>query len=139
MEVFAVMRIGILDCYSNSELRFQTSKSASLPGPPLERCINREDAAPGKQVSLPRRLAYLERTAALATTPLGRWSMFDAPVPLNSTEQDEEFSKTRLIGIADRALSMGVDPLRILLAQSLADHFMQFGVCLDFSGHKIAS
>ncbi len=68
---------------------------------------------------------------------LPRWSVFDAPLSLNSTEQNEEFSKTRFIGIANSALSMRVDPLGILLAQSFANHSLQFGERLDFSGHVV--
>jgi hypothetical protein len=54
---------------------------------------------------------------------LPRWSVFDAPFSLNSTEQNE--------------VSMRVDPLGILLAQSFANHSLQFGERLDFSGHAI--
>ena len=72
-----------------------------------------------------------------ACNSLSRWSVFDAALSLNSTGQNEKFSKARFIGIADSALSMGVDPLGMLLAQSFANHLLQFGVHLDFSGHVI--
>jgi hypothetical protein len=32
---------------------------------------------------------------------------------------------------------VGVDPLGMLLAQSFANHLLEFGVSLDFSGHVI--
>jgi hypothetical protein len=79
------------------------------------------------------RSAYLESTVELATTTLSRRSVFDAPLSGIGAEQNEEFSKTRFIASADSALSMSVDPLGILLAQSFANHLLQFGVRLDFS------
>ena len=53
-------------------------------------------------------------------------------------EDSEEFSKARFVHIAESALSIGVDPLGMLLAQSFANHSLQFGIGLDFRGHEIA-
>jgi hypothetical protein len=53
-------------------------------------------------------------------------------------EDAEEFSKAGFVDIAEIALAVEVDPLRMLLAESFANHSLEFDVGLDLRGHKIA-
>jgi hypothetical protein len=53
-------------------------------------------------------------------------------------EDNEKFRKACFVDIAESALSIGADPLWMLLAQSFANHALQFGVGLNFRGHEIA-
>jgi hypothetical protein len=53
-------------------------------------------------------------------------------------EENEKFRETCFVDIAESALSIGTDPLWMLLAQSFANHSLQFGVGLNFRGHEVA-
>jgi hypothetical protein len=85
-------------------------------------------------VSCPR----ISHNVKFASGCIERFSAGDLRASFMSGEDAEEFSKARFVEIAESGLAVDVDPLRMLLAESFANHSLQFGVGLDFRSHEIA-